>query len=263
MNLRNDVKLVVDGGIMSYRALFAWLEPMTYLTSCILLPFFQILFFATLGRFTGGEEAVHFVVVGNSIQIMSIATIVGSVQTVAQERQEGTLQFVLGTPANRVLMVTGRMFMPLVDGMLKVFMGFAIGIALFDLSIPIACLPRLVFIVLVTCFGMVGFGLLMGTLGLIFRDVIFLANTCYFAFLVLCGVNFPIERLPQAIQYVSKIIPLTYGTANAREVITLGTMTMSGVSMSILLGIIYLFISVILFRALERQAKKYGTLERF
>jgi ABC-2 type transport system permease protein len=263
MNLKSDMNVVVDGGIMSYRALFAWLEPKTYLTSCILLPFFQILFFATLGRFSGDESTVHYVVVGNSIQIMSIAAIVGAVQTIAQERQEGTLQFVLGTPVNRVLMITGRMLLPIVDGMVKVFMGLTIGIVLFGLSIPAQYLPQLLVIVLITCFGMVGLGLMVGTLGLLFRDVSFLTNSFYFVLLVLCGVNFPIEKLPLAAQYVSKVIPLTYGTSSAREAIASGTVGWTAVSACIVLGCIYLAVSIVLFRTLEVVAKKYGTLEAF
>lgn len=248
---------------MSYKALFAWLEPKTYLTSCILLPFFQILFFAILARFSGDEESVHYAVVGNAIQIMSVAAIVGSVQIIAEERQEGTLQFVLGTPANRVLMITGRMFMPIIDSMAKVFMGLVIGIALFDLYIPIDCVPQLAFIVFLTCFGMVGFGFLVGTLGLIFRDVLFVANTFYFVLLVLCGVNFPVEKLPVAAQWVSKVIPLTYGTEGAREIIGSGTVAWFAVVLPIVLGCIYLGLALFLFRALEEQAKKFATLEQF
>jgi ABC-2 type transport system permease protein len=263
MNLRNNFDLIVDGGIMSYRALFAWLEPKTYLTSCILLPFFQILFFAMLGRFSGDEATVHYVVVGNSIQIMSVAAIVGSVQIISQERQEGTLQIVIGTPANKVLMIIGRMLMPVLDGMTKVFMGLAIGIILFGLSIPVEYVPQLLVVVIITCFGMVGFGLLVGTLGLVFRDVIFLANLFYFVLLVLCGVNFPIEELPVAVQYVSRCIPLTYGIQSAREAIESGTVTGSVVFMCILLGAFYVASSVIFFKVLENKARKYGALERF
>lgn len=263
MNFRTELNVILQGGIMSYKALFAWLEPKTYLTSCILLPFFQILFFATLGRFTGGEDTVHYVVVGNSIQIMSIAAIVGSVQTVAQERQEGTLQFLLGTPVNRVSMITGRMFLPIADSMVKVFMGLLIGIILFNLSIPLAYVPQLLFVVVITCFSMVGLGLLLGTFGLLFRDVSFLTNSIYFILLVLCGVNFPIEKLPTAVQYVSRCIPLTYGTAGAREAIASGTVLWPSVVSSLLLGLIYLGLSIGFFRGLETMAKKFGTLERF
>ncbi len=263
MNLKSDVRLVVDGGLLSYKALFAWLDPKIYLTSCILLPFFQILFFATLGLFSGGEQTAHYVVVGNAVQIMSIAAIVGSVQIIGSERQEGTLQFILGTPASRVLIIIGRMLMPILDGTLKVFMGFAIGILLFNISIPVEYVPRLILIVFITCFGMVGLGLLAGTLGLIFREVVFVANTFYFVLLVLCGVNFPVEKLPHAVQYISRVIPLTYGTESAREVIASGTLSVSAVCVILLLGVIYLLMSVFLFSALETQAKKHGTLERF
>lgn len=262
MNLKSGIQLMVEGGIMSYKALFTWLEPKTYATSCVLLPLFQILFFATLGRFTGGEETVRYVVIGNSIQIMSVAAIVGSVQVIAQERQEGTLQFVLGTPASRVLMISGRMVMPILDGMVKVFMGFLVGILLFDISVPAECVPQLILVVLMTSFGMVGFGLLVGTLGLIFRDVNLLPNAFYFVLLVLCGVNFPVEKLPVFAQYTSRIFPLTYGTSSVREIIGSGTVALSALFMCVLLGVVYLVLSVVLFRLLEEQAKKYGTLEQ-
>src|ERR671911_512317 len=95
------------GGRISYRALFNWISPGMYVTTMLGSPLFQILFFVYLGRYAGSQDD-DFFVVGNAIQIAAMSGIYGMTMGIANERQFGTLQPLLATPANRLAIFAGR-----------------------------------------------------------------------------------------------------------------------------------------------------------
>jgi ABC-2 type transport system permease protein len=89
------------------------------------------------------------------------------------------------------------------------------------------------------------------------------ANIFTFVLLIFCGVNFPVSLLPQALQPVSYLFPLTYGI-NAGRLTILGA-TLSDVSFllvqMLIVGFIAMFIGYALFRLFENMARKTGRLE--
>ena len=87
------------GGAISYRALFNWISPGMYATTMLGSPLFQILFFTYLGRYAGSQDDAFFIV-GNAIQVAAMSGIYGMTMGIANERQFGTLQPLLATPAN-------------------------------------------------------------------------------------------------------------------------------------------------------------------
>lgn len=58
----NNARLLLLGAIMSYRALFSWLNPMGYLMTKVLAPIFQVILFVNLGMSaTGTETATYYI----------------------------------------------------------------------------------------------------------------------------------------------------------------------------------------------------------
>ena len=45
-----SLRVFFVGGVISYRALFNWLNPWIFLPTLVVAPIFQVLFFALLGR---------------------------------------------------------------------------------------------------------------------------------------------------------------------------------------------------------------------
>ena len=117
------------GGLFSYRALFNWISPLLYVTTMLGSPLFQILFFAYLGRYAGVEDDAFFVV-GNAVQVSAMAGIYGMTMTIANERQFGTLQPLLATPASRVALFLGRGLPVVLNGLVVSAFGFAVGLLL-------------------------------------------------------------------------------------------------------------------------------------
>jgi ABC-2 type transport system permease protein len=112
-------RIFFNGALLSYKALFRWLSPTSYTASKILMPLFQILFFTLLGRYATGPRSTSFYTIGNAMQVTALSGIYGVTVCIAGERWDGTLTYLLGAPANRLLVFGGRAFMHVLDGSLS------------------------------------------------------------------------------------------------------------------------------------------------
>jgi ABC-2 type transport system permease protein len=252
------------GGLFSYRALFNWITPVLYVTTMLGGPLFQILFFAYLGRFSGLRDDTYFVV-GNAVQVSAMAGIYGMTMTIANERQFGTLQPLLGTPASRIALFLGRGLPVVVNGLVVSAFGFAVGLLLLDFSLSWADAPALVTVVLVTVASCTALGMLLGSIGLRARDVFFASNLVYFLMLLVCGVNIPIDVLPAWLEAIGRALPLTHGIEAAREVARgarLGDVA-GLVWTELAIGVAYAVGAFVLFRVFEAEGRRRASLETY
>lgn len=111
-----NLRLFWQGTILSYIALFRWLRPITYLASKVVMPLAQILFFTFLGSYASGPGNASFYIIGNAVQLAAVSGIFGVTMSIGGDRWEGTLPYLFGTPANRMMMFFGRAFMHIIDG---------------------------------------------------------------------------------------------------------------------------------------------------
>ncbi|RJP48632.1 MAG: ABC transporter permease [Anaerolineaceae bacterium] len=261
--ISKNLQLFWQGTLLSYKALFAWLRPVTYMASKVLMPLAQMFFFAFLGSFASDGKNVDFYVIGNAIQITAVSGIFGVTMSVGGDRDAGTLPYLFGTPSNRFMIFFGRAFMHIIDGAIGVVIALTWGVLLMGLDLSQTNLPALGVTILITTFSTCGLGLLMGCLSLITANVMFVNNFVYFSLLVFSGANVPIASLPAWMQAVSNALPLTRGIASARALAagaTLGDVTPLLVS-EIGIGLLYGFLGYVLFAWFEIQAKRRGTLE--
>jgi ABC-2 type transport system permease protein len=260
----NNLRIFWQSSVLSYIALFRWLRPQTYLASKVAMPLWQMLFFTFIGT-SGGGQSTSFYVIGNAVQITAVSAIFGVTMSVGGDRNEGTLVYLFGTPANRLTMFVGRGFIHIIDGVIGVGIAFLWGIILLHLDLSHTDLLALILTILITTFSTTGLGLLMGCMSLVTLNVMLINNTVYFLLLVFSGANVVITQLPQWMQSISQVLPLTRGIAAARALI-------DGVQLSdvapllageLVLGVVYITIGYVMFRWFEVEAKRRGTLEAF
>ena len=247
----------------SYIALFRWFRPAQYMASKIVMPMAQILFFALLGMYASGRGNADFYVIGNAVQLAAINGIYGVTMSVGGERWAGTMGYLFGAPANRMLIFVGRAFMHVIDGMLGVVLGLTWGVLLLNVDLSRTHLGALALTILITAASTSGMGLLLGCLSLITRNVMFINNTVYFLLLALCGANVPVSDLPGWVQRISYVLPLTRGIASARQLVDGASLRSVAPLLGgeLLVGAAYILLGYVLFRQFEIQAKKRGTLE--
>ena len=258
------VRVFVVGGGISYRALFNWISPGMYVTTMLGSPLFQILFFVYLGRYAGSQDDSFFIV-GNAIQIAAMAGIYGMTMGIANERQYGTLQPLLATPANRLAIFTGRALPFVANGILVSVFGFAMSWLLLDFRPADGSLPGLALAIAVTTCSCVALGMLIGSIGLRARDVFFGANLVYFLMLLVCGVNIANDDLPNWLGAFGRCLPLTHGIEAARQ-IAAGTPVgdVSGLLWTEAgIGLAYATAAYVLFRVFEAEGRRRASLETF
>jgi ABC-2 type transport system permease protein len=260
-----EAMVFVRSTYFQYVALFQWATVRGYIAYKVVLPAAQLLFFVELGVYATGQRNAAYFALGNALQLTANAGIFGVIATVANERSFGTLPILLGSPANRVVTFMSRAVVNVIDGIASVLIGFLIAILFFGVDLSLANMPALALCVVAVSVSTAGLGLMFGSIGLVMRDAIVLANVVYYMLLVLCGVNFPVDRLPGAVQVISYGLPLTRGVEAAREAAAgapLGHLAglLGG---ELLVGILWALGGYVLFAALEGWARRGGLQEAY
>jgi ABC-2 type transport system permease protein len=250
---------------LQYVALFQWATLRGYVGYKLILPITQILFFVELGVYATGRQNALYFAIGNAMQITANAGIFGVIATVANERQYGTLPMLLASPANRLVTFLSRAVVNTIDGILSVIVAMALVVVLFGLNLQHANLPLLGLCVVIVSATTAGLGLLFGSIGLVMRDAIVIANVVYYLLLVFCGINFPVDRLPAPLQLISYSLPLTRGVEAARQAAAGASFTqVSGLlAGEMAIGLLYAALGYALFRWLEDRARQGGLQEAY
>ncbi len=264
-------RLALEGAVfarstyLQYVALFQWATPQGYVAYKVLLPITQILFFVELGVYATGRQNALYFALGNALQLTANAGIFGVIATVANERQYGTLPILLASPANRLVTFFSRTVVNVIDGIATVIVGLAITVLLFGLNLQHANLLLLALCVVVISLTTAGLGLMFGSIGLVMRDAIIIANIVYYALLIVCGINFPVSRLPGALQLVSYGLPLTRGVQAARDAAAGASLGQVGglLAGELLVGLTWALGGYLLFRLLENWARRGGLQEAY
>jgi ABC-2 type transport system permease protein len=258
-----QIAAVVRTAWLSYRALFTWLNPSSYLAIKILWPIEQIIFFSLVGRYGAPTTPADFFVIGNAVHSMALSGVFGVSLAVGGERWSGTLPYIFGSPVSRVMVFWTRTLFHLMDALLGLSISLAVSSILFDLDISRVNLAMLILALATTAFSISGIGLLVGSISLLTANVMFFNNAVYAAMLLVCGVNVPVASLPPILQWVSASIPLTQGLEAVRMVFRGGQMLMilNLVLKEALVGVVYALLGYAFFKLLEYRARKAGTLE--
>jgi ABC-2 type transport system permease protein len=264
-SLSNNLRLFWQGTLLSYVALFHWLRPGQYAASKLIMPLAQMFFFVFLGTFATGRDNASFYIIGNAIQITAVNGIFGVTMSVGGERENGTLPYLFGTPANRLVTFFGRAFMHILDGMLGVIIAFAWGVILLNLDLSHTDLSALMLTIMITTVSTCGLGLLLGCLSLITVNVMFVNNFVYFLLLIFSGANVPIADLPGWMQLISSAMPLTRGIAAARSLVDGASLSQVSPLLwgEVGIAVMYGILGYLLFAWFEVEAKRRGTLEVF
>ena len=160
-----NLRVLLVGGWLSYRALFHWLTPQLFLIVLVVPSITQIVFFAFLGRAAGVRDDT-FYVVGNAVIAAAVPCLFAMSQTIADERFTQTLGMLVVSPANRIALFLGRALPVVVNGAVVAVISLVGGALVLGTRIPLASLPGVLAAILVTSFACTGIGLLNAAAGL-------------------------------------------------------------------------------------------------
>jgi ABC-2 type transport system permease protein len=263
------LRIFFSSAFFSFKAQFGWLYPPMWLTMKLVMSLSQMAFFVFVGQFlitTGNaprSDLVAYIAIGNAMSLLSWNTVFSVVNITSHDKWDGTLPLVLATPAHRLPLFIGRAMMHVFDGMLSVAISFIYAIFLFGVNFGNSDVLALILIVFLTALCMAGFGLMIGGFSFYFRNPLVFANIFTFVLLIFCGVNFPIQELPQPLQLISYIFPLTYGVEAGRMAIAGATLIDISplLCQMLIVGFVSITLGYIFFRFFEHLARKSGRIE--
>ena len=256
------VRLYFAQAWLSYHGRFAITNPFGYITSKIGFPFFLMIFFIFMGKFVGFNDPLY-IVIGNILLIPANNGMAGITLAIGDERQWGTLSYVLGSPAPRGTLFVGRAWFYILDGFVTALVGFVIVAGIFHMDLSQVNLILLMLVALLIAITSSGIGFLFGSIALLSRDGWTILSTFISALYIMVGVNFPIEALPGVLSKISYGLPLTRGVMAAR--LLLNGAAWSDISSLVageaLVGGIYILIGYIIFLIIEKRSTISGTLD--
>jgi ABC-2 type transport system permease protein len=184
---------------------------------------------------------------------------------IAGERRSQTLSSLLASPANRVALFLGRALPSIVTGVVVAATAATICGIILDVEIARSQVPPLLLVALVSSFGCTALGLCLGSLALRGRNVTLFADVIAGLMLIVSGANVPLDELPDWVQAVSSVIPLTHGIEAAREVaagVPLGDVSDLVVT-EWAIGAVYLAVGLAMLRFFEWEGRRSATFETF
>jgi ABC-2 type transport system permease protein len=258
-----SLRIFFIGGLMSYRALFGWMNPWIFVPSLLISPVCQILLFAYVGRSAGvGDD--RFYVIGNALNYAAIPCMFAMTFTIGGERFGQTLGLVLTTPARRIPLFLGRSLPVIANGWFVAMFGVVVGSLLLGVEIPGSAWPLLALVVAVGSLASTGLGLVMGAINLVYRDGATLGNVLFLVLLIFTGTNVALDDLPGWMAAIGRCLPLTHAI-EAGRLLAAGAPwgeVSALVGTELLVGVVYLAIGLGAIRLFERLSRTGATLDR-
>jgi ABC-2 type transport system permease protein len=187
-------------------------------------------------------------------------------ETVAWERWEGTIEYTFMAPLSRPVHLFGMGLFAIVYGIVRAILLFGVVALFFDLDLSNANFVAALVLLLVGSFSFIGIGMMCAVLPLISPEkgtqLGFMAQGIL---LVVSGVYYDVEVLPEWMQWFATISPATYALEGLRAAILDGEgLTSMGPELLalVLIGLVTIPMGLWVFRRGELYAKRHGKLKR-
>jgi len=170
-------------------------------------------------------------------------------------------------PLSRAMHLAGQGVFAVLYGMLRATFLFVIcGFVFFDLSMPDAQFFAAFVVLLVASVSFIGIGMMMSVLPLISPEKgTQLGFVAQGTLLVVSGVYYPVDVLPQWMQWIATISPATYALDGARSAILEGeplTALWGDIWPLLVIGAVSVPLGLWVFSRGETYAKRHGKLKR-
>jgi ABC-2 type transport system permease protein len=187
-------------------------------------------------------------------------------ETVAWERWEGTIEYTFMAPLSRPVHLFGMGLFAIVYGIARAILLFGVVALFFDLDLSHANFAAAIVVLLVASVSFIGIGMMTAVLPLISPEkgtqLGFMAQGIL---LVVSGVYYPVDVLPEWMQWFSTISPATYALDGLRDAILAGDgLAAMGDELwpLVVIGAVSIPMGLWIFRRGERYAKRHGKLKR-
>ena len=159
--------------------------------------------------FNENLESRNYYVPGVMAQMVLIVTMMLSAMSVVREKEIGTMEQIIVTPIRRWEFIVGKTLPFALVGYVNVTMVTAMAVFWFDIPIR-GSLLLLGVATGVYLLSSLGFGLFISTISRSQQQAMMSAFMFMFPAMLLSGFAFPIENMPESIQYLTWLNPLRH-----------------------------------------------------
>ena len=176
----------------------------------------------TQGIVPGNPNYFEFMAPGLMAMVIMMAAMIGLAGSISRERELGTLDGIISAPISRLSIVLGKSLAQVVRGLLQAILVLVLAILIFGVVVH-GNLALLALLLVLTVFSFIGLGIIISSLASQQETAMTIMMTITFPMLFLSGAMFPIQQMPTIMQWISKVLPLTYAVSALRKCIVLGT----------------------------------------
>jgi ABC-2 type transport system permease protein len=218
------------------------------------------------GQQVDGSFLVLYLVVGTLVWRYLSLIFYWITDVIALERWEGTIEYTLMAPIRRLTHMAGQTIFAVTYSL--IFTGIILGVTvvLFNIDLSNANLPAATLVLLSGSLSFVGIGVMGSILPLLFPERGSQMTHVIIAILLLVsGVYYPVDVLPEFLQSVSVASPATYVLRGVRSALLDGvgvSSLWSEIISALLIGVVTIPIGLWVFGLAERYAKRTGKLHR-
>ncbi len=182
------------------------------------------------------------------------------------ERWEGTIEYTLMAPIHRITHMAGQTFFAVLYSMVFNMAILVVAVLLFDIDLSNANLAAGAIMLLAGSLSFIGVGIMGSVLPLLFPERgSQMTHVIVALMLLISGVYYPIEVLPEALQKLSVLSPATYVLVGVRAALLQGAGPAAlwpQIWPVLLMGFIAIPVGLKVFGLAERYAKRTGKLHR-
>lgn len=155
-------------------------------------------------------DLIH-VIIGGGIMGMWSSIVFTSFFDISNDRREGTLEMIVGSPTSITTVLAVRTFGNILTGLVSMLLAFLAAVVLFKFRIPLQNIPYILVSLLVLCFGFWCMGVFLAHFRVVSRATGMFINYLELPVAILAAFMFPFEYLPRWITWLSNSIPLRWG----------------------------------------------------
>jgi ABC-2 type transport system permease protein len=213
-----------------------------------------------------GRYLVLYLVIGTLVWRYLSIIFYWITDVIGMERWEGTIEYTLMAPIRRITHMAGQTLFAVFYSL--VFTGIILTVValLFEIDLSQANLIGGVAMLMAGSLSFIGVGIMGSTLPLLFPERGSQMTHVIIALLLLVsGVYYPVEVLPEILQKIAVFSPATYVLAGARSALLEGAPTLQlwpYIWPTLIMGVIAIPAGLWVFGLAERYAKRAGKLHR-
>ncbi len=209
----------------------------------------------TRGIVPGETSYFDFIAPGIMAMTVMMSVMTGLPHAISHEKEFGTLDGMMVSPINRLAIILGKTIAQTSRGLIQGLLILVLAIAIFGVTIQGSIL-LLLFLLVLGVFSFVGLGIVITSFAKDEQTATMVMMTLMFPMMFLSGVFFPIQQMPEFMQYIAWALPLTYATSALRKVMVLGADIQSistEIIVLIIFGAVLLTIAVPMFKSAMKR----------